>query len=42
MNQTDPGPLTSGDAERFRGDALVALTAFTSVTLLALLAFLIA
>jgi hypothetical protein len=41
VNQTDPDPFTPGDAERLRGNALVALTAFTSVTLLVALAFLL-
>lgn len=41
MNPTDPGPFAPGDAERFRSNALIALTAFVSVTLLAVLAFLL-
>ncbi|WP_431871779.1 hypothetical protein [Nocardiopsis eucommiae] len=41
MNQTDHGPFSPDDAERFRANALIALTAFASVTLLAVLAFLL-
>ncbi|MEU3018203.1 MULTISPECIES: hypothetical protein [unclassified Nocardiopsis] len=40
-NETDLGPFAPGDAERFRLNSLIALSAFVSVTLLAFLTFLL-
>ena len=41
QDTTDLGPFSPGDEERFRTNALVALVAFGSLTLLGVLGFLL-
>ncbi|GAA1461424.1 hypothetical protein GCM10009603_26390 [Nocardiopsis exhalans] len=41
QDMTDLGPFSPGDEERFRSNALVALVAFGSLTLLGVLGFLL-